>query len=726
MPQPIRLVLVLHDHQPVGNFDSVFEQSYQDSYQPFLDVFEPYKSLPVVLHTSGSLMEWLAVRHPEYLDRLAGLISQGRMEILGGPFYEPIMSMIPPRDRVGQIRTYTEWLQDRLGAQVRGMWVPERVWEQSMTGDLAAAGIQYTLLDDSHFKAAGLAEDELTGYYLTEDDGRTLGVFPDSEPLRYMIPFAAPEETINYLRRFAEQHPGATAVFGDDGEKFGAWPETKKHVYQDGWLRRFLDLLVQNQDWIKVTTLAEAYDNVAPVGRIYLPEGSYREMTEWVLPAEQLAEYASVRREMEHDPRWPKISRFVRGGFWRNFKVKYSETNEMYARMMLVSKRYQQLVEAGVKNDWMDHARTCLYRGQCNCSYWHGAFGGVYLPHLRNAIFNQLIAADNLLDRAAGRPEQYVELNADDYDFDGRQEILLGSNKLTGLIAPHRGGQLYELDVRTICHNVLATLTRHPEAYHRKVLGGSDGRNDVAGVSDKVIFKQAGLDSRLQYDTYPRKSLVDHFFDPEAALTSVALGEATERGDFITRTYEAKMRRNPHRMQLQMSAVGAVSVAGSSGHHRIKITKGVTLESGSSTLEIAYVLEGLPTDRPLHFGVEFNFAGLPSGADDRYFYSDERRRLGQLGTRLDLREVRELGLVDEWLGIDIDLVLNRPTNIWTFPIESVSQSEGGFELVHQSVAVLPHWIVQPDADGRWSVTMTLALDTTLAESRNEKSLAAVT
>ena len=82
----------------------------------------------------------------------------------------------------------------------------------------------------------------------------------------------------------AEEHPNAVAVFGDDGEKFGTWPETKKHVYDDGWLVRFFDALVQNQQWIQVTTLAEAFDNVPPVGKIYLPDCSYREMTEWALP----------------------------------------------------------------------------------------------------------------------------------------------------------------------------------------------------------------------------------------------------------------------------------------------------------------------------------------------------------------------------------------------------------------------------------------------------------
>jgi alpha-amylase len=273
---------------------------------------------------------------------------------------------------------------------------------------------------------------------------------------------------------------------------------------------------------------------------------------------------------------------------------------------------------------------------------------------------------------------------------------------------------LYELDVRGIAHNLLATLTRRPEAYHRKVLAGADGRNDIAGVMDRVVFKQEGLDARIQYDAYPRKSLIDHFFDPEATLDAVARGEAPERGDFTLRPYEALLRRNPGRMQVQLSCQGHV------GDVPVSITKSLTLAAGSSTLEVGYLLQNLPQDRELRFAVEFNFAGLPAGLDDRYFYARQRERLGGLGTRLDLADAAELGLIDEWLGIDVNLSFSRPTGLWTFPIESVSQSESGFELVHQSVAVLPHWIVRGDRQGRWSVSIHLSLDTALAESRQEQ------
>ena len=93
----------------------------------------------------------------------------------------------------------------------------------------------------------------------------------------------------------------------------------------------------------------------------------------------------------------------------------------------------------------------------------------------------------------------------------------------------------------------------------------------------------------------------------------------------------------------------------------MRITKGLTLEAGEQTLEIAYLLEGLPPGEPVHFGVEFNFAGLPAGIDDRYFHDARGKSLGQLGTRLDLTNVDYLGLTDEWLGIDVELAV-RPAD----------------------------------------------------------------
>ncbi len=357
---------------------------------------------------------------------------------------------------------------------------------------------------------------------------------------------------------------------------------------------------------------------------------------------------------------------------------------------------------------------------QCNCAYWHGAFGGLYLPHLRNAVYNHLISADNLLEKAAGRGETWIEAAADDFNCDTRQEVRLANDKLAAMVTPGTGGHLAELDVRRIKLNLLATLARRPEAYHPKVLAGAQqGSDAVASIHDRVIFKQPDLDKRLQYDDHLRKSLVDLFYDNDATLEAVALGEAQQRGDFLNSVYETRIRRNPDRIQVQLSREGLA------GETPVRITKGLTLDAGSSTLQVAYLLENLPQNQPLHFAVELNFAGLPAGADDRYFTDTGGTRLGQLGTRLDLADTFGLSLTDEWQGIEVGLRMSRKTRFWTFPVETVSQSEGGFELVHQSVVVMPHWIVEADKDGRWSVTMQLALDTSRAEAKLPAEAAAI-
>ena len=120
---------------------------------------------------------------------------------------------------------------------------------------------------------------------------------------------------------------------------------------------------------------------------------------------------------------------------------------------------------------------------------------------------------------------------------------------------------------------------------------------------------------------------------------------------------------------------------------------------------------------PIHFGIEFNLSGLPDGADDRYYYDIQGQRLGQLQSVLSLNDCQRIGLVDEWLGVDISLDVSKLGGLWTFPIETVSQSEGGFETVHQACCLVPHWEFVTPEDGVWTVDLTLGIDTSAAQAR---------
>jgi alpha-amylase len=695
---PLRFVFALHNHQPVGNFGHVFEHAYRDSYRPFLELLEQYPEIPISLHTSGPLIEWLVEHKPEYIDRLRRMVRRGQVEIMGGGFYEPILTMIPPCDRVGQISSYKSYLEKILETRVRGMWVPERVWEQNLVSDIADAGVEYTVLDDLHFRQAGVEDGQMFGYHLSEDNGRLLRIFAAAEPLRYLVPYRDPNETLAYFGDLASRHPDAVVVFADDGEKFGVWPEMYKHCYEHGWLRRFFDALRGNRHWIRLCTFSQAFDETKPAGRVYLPDASYREMTEWALPLSRLCDYRGLVGELQHDHRWGRLQRFLRGGSWRNFKVRYPETQEMYARMLQVSRRIQDA--NGIDADTLAHARQELYRAQCNCPWWHGTFGGIYLPHLRNAVYEHLIAAENLLLQALPCPTNWIEGETADFNLDGTPEVCLSNSLLAAYFHPAGGGCLYELDLRSIRHNLLATLARRPEAYH-----------DAIRHHHGQVWKQGGLDHMLQYDGYPRKSLVDHFYEPGVTLEQLATRQERELGDFVTGTYEHRLDRINSELRLVLQRNG--KAAGQA----VRVTKEIRLEGARDTLEVRYILEECPRQNPLYFAVEFNFAGLAAGADDRYFYHAGQARAGQMQMRQDLPNADRIGMVDEWRGLDVSLSLSRCGRIGAFPIQTVSQSEGGFELVHQSTVVMPQWSVQPDEKGRWEVTLSLKLDVACAMSR---------
>jgi len=710
---PLRFVFALHNHQPVGNFDGVFEQAYRDSYAPFLNLIDEFREIPISLHSSGCLLEWIVDRKPEYVSRLAKAVERGQVEIMGGGFYEPILPMIPGRDRVGQIRSYSKYLEGLLPCKIRGMWIPERVWEQNLVADIVAAGIQYTVLDDHHFKQAGLDDKDLLGYYLSEDEGKLLRVFPNSEAMRYLVPWRDPEETIKYLREVSQRTPDAVIICADDGEKFGGWPGTHQLCYQDGWFRRFFTLLRDNRSWIHLCTFAQALDQTKPIGKIYLPDCSYREMTEWALPLARLQNYTALVADLDKDPRGGQIKSMLRGGFWRNFKVKYPETQEMYARMMQISEALDKASAGDSDHPTYKEAYRHLYQAQCNCTWWHGAFGGLYLPHLRNAVYYHLVAAENLWMEAMQRGESWIQAQFADFNLDGNDEVILDNNRLAAYFNPHAGGSLYELDLRVIKHNLLATLSRRPEVYHESILRFVKGENHKAGpgIPDRIIFKQEGLENKLVYDPYLRKSLVDHFFEPNVTLEAIVAGKAKELGDFVNSGYEYHLGQEDNGVHLRLLRGGKVDGVA------VRVSKEIRLQAGADALEIRYVLENLPRERRLHFAVEFNFAGMAAGADDRYFHHERGKRAGQLQTLQNLTDAGYIGLVDEWLGLDATVSMSRPGGIWAYPIQTVSQSEGGFELVHQSTVVMPHWQVSAGADGKWEVTLTLKADVARAEKR---------
>ena len=447
----LRLAFAIHLHQPVGNFDHVFEDHLTGVYRPLLDALHAHGTYPITLHVSGPLLDWLERHAPDFLDDLGARAGRGQIEFLASGRYEPILAALPAADRVEQIEWMRTDLRSRFGVEATGLWLTERVWEPDLAADLARAGIEHTLLDDRHFLACGLEREELDGVFTTESGGKRTRLLPIDERLRYLIPFRPANEIVEFFG--AERRAGrGQLVLGDDGEKFGGWPDTREWVH-GGWLDAFLDALNAGRERgdLELVTTREAASGPSR-GLVYPATGAYREMEEWTLPrsaARRLARLVVTAPGRDGD------DPLIRGGHWKGFLRRYPESNRMHKTALRLSATCRDRGNPAA-------ARRAIARAQCNDAYWHGVFGGVYLPHLRRAIWRELAAAEERLREGEG-----IAFEILDFDLDGHDEIWIHSARSSVVISPARGGAAEILTVFRDGVNYVDVLSRRLEAYHR-------------------------------------------------------------------------------------------------------------------------------------------------------------------------------------------------------------------------------------------------------------------
>ncbi|MFH0777072.1 MAG: alpha-amylase/4-alpha-glucanotransferase domain-containing protein [Candidatus Eisenbacteria bacterium] len=705
----ISFIFCVHNHQPVGNFEFVMEEGFAKAYRPFLDILKRHPYVRVVLHVSGSLLEWMEQHRPEYLDTVETLVSRGQLELLTGGFYEPILPSIPDDDKVGQIKKLSAFLRDRLGFDPSGMWLAERVWEPSLPSRMAEAGVKYTVVDDSHFKSAGLSEHELLGCFLTEDQGAVVRVFSGSKRLRYLIPFADPAETIRYLRQNASADERALLVFADDGEKFGIWPGTHELSYVQGWLEKFFAALEENREWLRVTTFEEYAGRHRPLGWVFLPTASYAEMMEWCLPVGAQLAYHSLLKKLGEEGDLGKYESFVKGGFWRNFLSRYPESNWMHKRMLEARRLVAAMLASGAPEDAFVRARNETCRAQCNCAYWHGVFGGLYLPHLREAVYRHIIRAENLALGAGTGGGGSARTGFLDVDGDGDSEVLLSAGSLTLFVRPSDGGTVVEIDHAQREINLLNTLARRREAYHARLEHGNPGRpaEKAASIHEAVLAKEKGLGRFLRFDRHPRVCLLDHFLPRSTSLTEMLEVTYAELGDFVSSPYAPEL--GPGGAAVTLRRAGQVGPPG--GRLGVSIEKTLLLDSRVPSLAVEYALDwDRETCSGILFAPELNFH-FPSGRRVRGFVccGTSEARDFSLAEPREFQHVREVRATDEHLAFDTVLSSDAEFRLWQFPVETVSLSESGLERVYQATCLIPVWTLPADAT-HMRVNFTVALE----------------
>ncbi|MDR2395859.1 MAG: DUF1926 domain-containing protein [Endomicrobium sp.] len=669
----VKFIFCTHNHQPIGNFGWVFEKAYRSAYKPFMDIMLNHPKIKWNMHASGMLWEYFEKEHPDYIKDVKKLTNSGNLEILSGGYYEPLMASIPNRDKIGQITKLTKYIKKTFCCkEVNGLWLAERVWEPGMAKVLSASGCQYSVLDDSHFVAAGMNAENLSGYYTTEDEGYSLNIFPINKKMRYLIPFGLIEDILKYFKKLIEKNPGRdiVVVMADDGEKFGMWPTTYQHVYENKWLENFLVALEENSDIVETATFSEILEIKKSSGRVYLPCASYEEMSEWTLPVEVQQSFENILERYKYDD---VRKRFLHGGFWRNFLTRYEEANNMHKKMLYVSKKIEKCLEHEKRHS--QKAAYDLYAGQCNCAYWHGVFGGLYLPHLRNAIYNKLLKAEELYNKSMLKKASW---NVFDFNCDSHEEYLYESKTQNIYVLPSNGGSIFEWDVFKFHHNLLDVLTRRYESYHKKlkdnaektVLINDDDSHIQTIHNDSVRVKEVGLDKYLVYDKYKRASLIDHFFTNNIKNEDFIFNCYEEKGDFFNGMYEPEIKYSKKFFKKSTRLV--LSRYGKVDGKDVKVTKEIVpIPNGYN---VKYEIKNNSNeDLDVCFAPEQIFAFTSKSGDD---YSV-------------LKDVDIWKRYDSYLNMEVEIKFSEKGEIFVYPVETVSNSDNGFEKTYQGTVVLP-------------------------------------
>lgn len=628
-----KFIFTVHNHQPVGNFDHVIREAFEKSYKPFIELVFNLGYPKVCFHFSGILYEWLEKNSPKHLDMLGEMVKRKQIEILSGGYYEPILSVIPERDAVEQIKKLNDYISKRFDYVPKGLWLTERVYNPKIINQVVKCGIRYIVIDDTHILNSGVKENEVNRIFITENNLNKVYVFVIDHNLRYLIPYADPYKTLDYINRFKE----GVFVFADDGEKFGLWPQSYNLVYERGWLYNFFEAL-KNSDII-MKSFSECLDeDKSPKRNIYIPTTSYFEMTEWALDSDSSILLDDFKKKTNQE-----LHRFIKGGIFENFFTKYYQSNLIHKRVFDVSLKLQE--------NYNTVAADYLYKAECNCGWWHGVFGGIYLPHIRHAIYENLLECQKRLFEGND-----MIFRIRDFDFDDKDEIEVETKDNYFLISPSYGGSLIEFSTKNRCVNFSSVMSRFEEAYHKK---------EIRDINGNVINT---MPHNVHYDWHQRRILLDHFITDSTTIEMFSTAKYPEQGDFIPQEYDYSFRKYKNGCEILLWRIGRVWY--NDYPYSVMVEKKISIGEFDG-FDVEYKIKNLSErDEEFVFLVEFAFG-----------FSSEK-----------VTPFREVDNVTEYIFYDdvrgnIKLGFSIPLRLWIFPIFTYSNSEFGVEKTYQGAVV---------------------------------------
>ncbi|MBD3195147.1 MAG: DUF1925 domain-containing protein, partial [Candidatus Lokiarchaeota archaeon] len=648
---------------------------------------------------------WFVDNKPKFIQKLKEMADRKQIEIIGGGYYEPIYAIIPYRDKIAQMKKLSLLIEKEFDLQVNGAWLAERVWEPNYPSFLSEIGLKYVILDDNHFRSTGISEDETLYSYNTEDEGKSLRIFPINEELRYLTPWKPTTQTIEYLKKIADETGDRMALLISDAEKMGVWGSTHQICYNEGYghdegdsgkpfIPTLFRRIIEN-NWIKSITLSEYMEKYPAKDLVYLPAASYDKMEEWVLPTKIRRKFENYRDKLRDSDEKQDLYMFLKGGFWRYFLVKYPESNNMHKKMLYIREKIlrieskldtlddetkKHMIQEKIENAWEE-----IYKSQCNDAYWHGLFGGVYLQFLRFAIYKNLINAENLIDEITQylypKLDSYISILPVDFYKKSRSELILESDLLNLYTDPAEGGTIFELDYKPKSYNLLNTLTRWEEAYHKK---------------EKIETNE------ISVDRYRRSMLRFRVFQKKVSLHELAADTYKECSNFLDSNFEVKKSEKDGEIAIIiLEKLAEIKHPTSKKTNLMDLQKKIEVEKNVITLSIMGKLKNSneTENNSAEFLESFNF-----GIDLPFFFNGDPEKFTWKSSELDEHLIKDNRLQDkfEYLGsnfsaydetYDLTFEVNIDSDlrhkIAKFPLISYTWTDEGYKHIYQGINLIP-------------------------------------
>ena len=416
---------------PIHASDEEMETFYQAAVKPLVSVAYQFPDVPLTLFFPGPLLEWLQNQHSEYVTALSEMIKRKQVEVLGGGFYEPLLPLIPPTDRLGQIEELTTLVRKLLGKRPRGLWLTKGVWDPAMVVHLTGSGMEYTFLEEGDFRRVGLTQQQVGLPRLTEHQGRLLTVFPyhmemgqriqsgDFEPFTALVPSKRRKDR-QLLSLFLSVDTPADGAF---------------FTRTEGGLEAFLQLTRSYYPEIEaVTPSGFLKKNQQSLERSYFSGTTYDELCRRTgLPTRPSSGAQSWKQFLAHD----------------------GAANQLYNKMV-----YVHLLVSSLRGD--KYKKKSAYDDLWKAQNWWGFLGGGSGPALvqhRQKSFASLLNAESLVrDRTRFQPT----LTSQDFDLDGVSEFLYQGQSYN-MYVDSVGGQVFEWDFLDRPWNYIDNTVTDPE-----------------------------------------------------------------------------------------------------------------------------------------------------------------------------------------------------------------------------------------------------------------------